>query len=151
MRGLGNIGKRVLGKVRPHVFSRHIPYRQQYAMTFVVAGPVLMGLTKIAKGDRTVDCRDNFGKTDVVRGASQHVSAADTTLGLDETGAFERQQDLLKVRLGKRGSSRNVSYGGWTGRVAMERERQQSSTRVIASGGYTHSHSVDRTMDWPTK
>ncbi len=150
-RGVRNIGERVLGKVGPHVFSGQVPDRQQYAMPFVVAGPILMGLAKIAKGDRSVDRRDNFGEPDILRGTGQHVSASDTALGLDESCSLEGKQDLLKIGLGERGSRRNVAYRSRAGLFAMERERQQSATGVIASSGYTHAPSVDRTMDWPAK
>jgi hypothetical protein len=43
-----------------HMLASHIPNRKQYAVTFVVACTVLVRLTKVAKRDWSVGCRNNF-------------------------------------------------------------------------------------------
>ncbi len=83
-----------------HVFARDIPNRQQHAMTFVITRAVLMRLPKVTKSDRSVDRGNDFRKANVLRRARKDVSAADTSLGLNEASTLERQQDLLEIRLG---------------------------------------------------
>jgi hypothetical protein len=42
-----------------HMFASHIPNSEQHAMTLVVACTVLVRLTKVAKRDWSVGCRNN--------------------------------------------------------------------------------------------
>jgi hypothetical protein len=50
-----------------HVMSRNIPNSEQDALSFVITRAVLMGLSKVTKGDRTVDGRNNVGQANIAR------------------------------------------------------------------------------------
>ena len=67
-----------------------VPDCEQYALTFVVAGTVLMGLAEIAESDWAVDCSNDHPDRDLGRIASHDITAADTALGPDQASALER-------------------------------------------------------------
>ena len=89
-----------------------VPDRQQDALSLVIARTILMRLAEIAESDRAVDCSNDHPDRDLGRVASHHVAAADTTFGSNQTRPFERQQDLLQVRLGQTCAFRNIAHRG---------------------------------------
>lgn len=108
MGGLGHFGEGETLHVATHQIAGLFPNGKEYTLAFVVAGAVLMGFTEVTERDWSVYRRNDFGEPDLGCGAGEHVSAADAALGPDETGAFECQQDLFEVWLGKAGASGNV-------------------------------------------
>ena len=68
----------------------------------------------------------------------EHVAAADASLGADQSGALERQQDLLEVGLGQTGALGDVPDRRGSGFTAVQRQRQQCSTCVVATGRHPH-------------
>jgi len=77
------------------------PDREQDALTFVVAGAVLVRLAEVADHDRSVNGAHDLAEGYLFRPAGKHVAAADAALGPDEAGALQCQQDLLEIRLRK--------------------------------------------------
>ena len=114
---------------------------RQHALPLVVARAVLVGLAEIAERDRSVDRRDDLRQPDLGRRSIQDVATADTALGPHEAGALERQQDLLEVRLGQAGALGDVADRRRPLLVA-QCQRQERSTRVVASGGDAHGCTV---------
>src|SRR5436190_19012753 len=79
-----------------HLVAHSGPHGQQYALTLVVARPVLMGLAEVADGDRAVDRANDVAEGDGVGFTSEDVAAADAPLRSDDSGALQCQQDLLE-------------------------------------------------------
>ena len=104
-----HLGQTVIAEVDPHVFADFGPYRQQDALSFVVAGAVLMRLTEIARLDRAVDSADDLRQRDRFRLAGQDIAASDAALRPHQPGTFQRQEDLLEVGLRKAGPRRDVT------------------------------------------
>lgn len=120
--GLGDLGERVVGEVSAHVFAGDVPDCEQDAVTLVVAGTVLVWLTEVAEGDRSVCCRDDVREADLFGTLGEHVTTADATLGLHESGAFQDEEDLFEIGLGESGSRGDVAHGGRTGVVFVQGE-----------------------------
>jgi hypothetical protein len=78
-------------------------------LTLVIAGPVLVRLAKVSQGDGAIDSGNDFGELDVFGQFGQDITAAHTTLGTNKTGAFQGQQDLFQVGLGKPCAVGNVA------------------------------------------
>ena len=83
-----------------HHFAGFFPDRQEHALAFVIAGAVLMRLAKIAERDRTVNCRQDLGQSDLGGWPCQNVATAHATLGTHEPGPLECEEDLFEVWLG---------------------------------------------------
>ena len=126
----------------PHHLAGLLPDRQQHALTLVVTGPVGMRLAEITERDRTIDGGHDLGQQDLVGRTRQHVSAAHSAFGSDESGALEGEQNLFEVRLRERCSLGDVANRSRSCFVVAERERKERSTRIIASG--RHSHAAQR-------
>ena len=74
---------------------------------------------------------------DLLGRAGEHVAAADAALRAHQPRALHREQDLLEVRLGEVGALRDLLHR----RRAVgpvQRERQQRTRRVVASGRHLH-------------
>ena len=56
------------------------PYRQEDALSLVVARSVLVGLAEVARRDGPVDGRDDLGQRDLLGRAGQDVTAPDPRL-----------------------------------------------------------------------
>ena len=56
-----------------------------------------------------------------------------------QAGALEGQQDLLQVGLGEAGALGDVAHGGGTRLVGVQREREQCTAGVVASGRHLHA------------
>lgn len=132
--------ERVRTEMLTHVTSSDVPNCEQYALPFVVACSVLVRRTKVAESDRTVNGRNDVGQLDIGRISGEHVPATDASLGFHDSRTFEREQDLLEVRLGQCGSFGNIPDRGRSGFVSVERERKQSPTGIISPR--RHSHAV---------
>jgi hypothetical protein len=63
-----------------HVVSRNIPNSEQDTLPFVVTRAVLVGLSKVTKGDGSVDGRNNVGQANVAWRFSQDVAASNSAL-----------------------------------------------------------------------
>ncbi len=120
------------------------PHPEQDALPLVVAGPVLVRRPEVPDGDRAVDGADDLAESDRARGAGENVPPADAALGADETSSFEREQDLLEVRLAEAGALGDVAYRGGGGVIAMQRQREQGSAGVVAPRRDTHPDMVGR-------
>ena len=131
-------GEREPFEVDAHVISCLVPDAEQDALSLVVARAILVRLAEVAERDRTVDGRHDLGETDVGGVASEDVAAPDTAFGLDESGAFEREQNLLEVRLGERGAVGDVAYRCGPRFVGVQRERQQGTAGVVTAGRDAH-------------
>ena len=108
------------------------PDGQQDALALVVAGAVRVGLSEVAGGDGAVDGGHDLGQGDLLGRAGQHVSAADASLGADEAGALQGQEDLLEVGLGQAGPLGDVpDRGRCLGPV--EGQREQRPAGVVTS------------------
>ena len=100
-------------------------------MAFAVV--VLVG----ERGEGAVDRGQDLGQRDLLRRASEHVAAADAAFGSYESCAFDREEDLLQVRLGEvRALCDFLDRGRSVG--AVEGQRQQRPGGVIAAGGDLH-------------
>lgn len=106
----------------PHHVARVFPYGKQDALSFVVAGAILVRSTEISESNGSVDSTHNFCERDVNRISGKNVSAADAALGSHEPSAFEGQEDLFEVRLGKRSTASNVARTLGTEFVGMQSE-----------------------------
>jgi hypothetical protein len=93
-----------------HVFADVGPHRQQHALAFVVAGTVLVRRAEVAGHDRAVYGADDLTEGDVARRVRQHVAAAHTTLGANQSRSFESEQNLFKIGLGKTRALRYVAH-----------------------------------------
>lgn len=122
-----------------HPLTGLFPDREQDTLSLVVAGTILVRLAEVTEGDRAIDRRDDLGQADIGRRSGQDVPAAHTALGLDQTGTFERQEDLFEVGLGQRGSFSDIAHRDRDGRIIAQRKRQQRSTGVISAGRHSHS------------
>ena len=89
-------------------------------MSLVVTGAVLVRLTEVTEGDRTIGCSDDVREANVFGALGEHVSTTDPALGLHESCALQHEKDLLEVGLGKTGAGGNVAHRGRTGVVAVE-------------------------------
>ncbi len=106
-----------------HVVPCLFPDGQQNALAFVVAGAVLVRFTEIAECDRSVNGSDDLAQADVLWGTCKGVAASDASFGLDQTGAFEGQEDLFEVGLRQCRALGNVLDRGRTGIFSMKSER----------------------------
>jgi hypothetical protein len=86
---IDHIGQREARQMLTHVIANIGPNAQQNALSFVIAGTVLVGLAEVARCDRSIDRRDDFGQGDGLRSSSQDVPAAHAALGANETGALQ--------------------------------------------------------------
>ena len=120
------IGHRLQGEAvedLTHVFAGCFPDRKQHALAFVVARTVLVRLAEVAEGDRSVDCAQNLADANLLSGAGEHIATADTALRSYQSGALQREQDLLEVRLRQSGAFRNVANRGGNRLLCVQRER----------------------------
>lgn len=79
-RRVGDSLQGVVVEMLTHVRSGDVPDREQDAVTLVVASAVLVGLSEVAQGDRTVDCGDDLGEADIAGMSRENVPAADAAL-----------------------------------------------------------------------
>ena len=121
-----------------HVLTRNVPDGEQDALSLVVTRPVLVGLSEITQGDRSVDGRDDLGHPDVCGVLGQHIAAADAALRLDQPGSLEGQQDLLQIGLGESRAFGDVPDRGRCARVGVEGERQKGPTGIVATRRNSH-------------
>jgi hypothetical protein len=98
-----------------------------------------VGLAEVTGDDRPVDRADDLAEQDLGRFAGEHVAAADPALGAHDARALEREEDLLEVGLGQAGAVGDLAHGGRRAALAVERERQQRSARIVAAGRDLHS------------
>ena len=120
------------------------PHDEQHALALVVAGAVLVGLAEVAGDDGAVDGAHDLAQRDLLRRAGQHVAAADAALRAHQTGALERQEDLLEVGLGEAGAVGDVAHRGRARRVVVQGEGQQRAAGVVAPGRDLHGPMVRR-------
>lgn len=95
-----HVRQRKAGQMVLHVVSNVGPHCEENALSLVIAGSILVRLTKIARHNGPVDGRYDLSEGDLVHRTSEDVSSANTTLRADQSGSLERQQDLLEIRLG---------------------------------------------------
>jgi hypothetical protein len=62
-----------------HVFTSNVPNCEQHAVALVIASAILVWLTKIAKRDWAVGCRNDFRKQDLFSWASQNIPTTNAT------------------------------------------------------------------------
>ena len=121
-RSIDHVGEGEGVEVMAHVFAYLRPHAQQHALTFVVASTVLVRLPEVACRDRPVDGADDLTERDVTRRAGQHVTAADASLGANETGALQGEQDLLEIRLWQSRPLGDVPHRGRSRFTGAQRE-----------------------------
>ena len=88
------------------------PNGEEDALALVVACTVLVGFAEVTGLNGPVDSAHDLAERDLLRWSGENVPAANPPLGPDDTGAFQRQQDLLQVGLRKAGPFRDVSNRG---------------------------------------
>ena len=118
-----------------------IPDREQDALTFVIAGTILMRLTEVADDDRSIDGSNNHPDGDLGRVTGHHITAADAALGPHQSGPFERQQDLLEIGLRKAGAFGDVAHRCRSA-VVVEHQGQQRAARIVSPRRDCHAGSV---------
>ena len=121
-----------------HVLPDLLPDPEQDALTLVLAGSVLVRTPEVSCCYRTVDRGDDLPESDLGRGARQNVTAPYPALGADESCSFQREQDLLQVGLGKPGPVGDVSHRSRAELVGVQRQRQKSTARVVATRRNLH-------------
>jgi len=139
---IGHVRQRKTFEVLTHVISGLLPDGKEYALPFMVTGAVLVRLTEVSESDRSVDRRNDLAQPDVLWCACEGVTAADTALGLHETGAFQSEEDLLQVGLRESCSFGDVLDRGRARIVGVKCQRQQRSTGIVTSGGHSHAFIV---------
>ena len=127
-----------------HMVAHICPYREQRALSFVIASATDMGLAEIPDHDRTVHGGDDLAQREPVGRPGQDVTPAHTPFGPDEASALQREQDLLEVRLRQPGALGNVTYRGWLVPF-VQRKGQQGTARIIATRRYPHTTNLLRT------
>ena len=145
--GLGDLREREALHVPAHHFAGFFPDCQQHALAFVVTCAILMRFAEVAERDGAIDRGENLGKSNLVGWAGQHVTAAHTTLGTHEAGAFQSKQNLLEVRLRKSGAARDITDRCWSRLIDVESQRQQGPTGIVTFGGNAHIRIVG--AKWP--
>ncbi len=94
----------------PHVRAYLGPDREKDALAFVVARSVLVRRAEISQGDRAVDSAHDRPEGDLPGRPGEHVTTADAPLRPDEAGSFQREENLLEVRLGETRALRYVPH-----------------------------------------
>ncbi len=123
---LRKVGKGDSVQIRPHFTGDRSPYLLDDAMPFAVI------MITHWQFDRTVHRRKNFRNRYCFRRSRQYVSAPDSTLGLNNSGTFDCQQNLFQIGLWKARSFGNFLYRRGL-LYPMQREGQQGSGCVITS------------------
>jgi hypothetical protein len=121
-----------------HVLSDLLPDPEQDALTLVLAGSVLVRTPEVSCGDRTVDRGDDLPESDLGRGMGKHVPSTYPTLGAHEPGSFECKEDLLEVWLREPCPVSDVTHRGGAELVGVQRQRQKSAARVVATRRNLH-------------
>ena len=121
-----------------HVLAHVGPHRKQDTLAFVVAGTVLVGGAEVAGHDRPVDSAHDLTEGDLLRHPGEDVAAAHATLGADEAGTFESEENLLEVGLRKACSLCYVADRSGRG-VLAQCEGQKGAARVVTSGRHLHN------------
>jgi len=83
-----------------HVLADVGPDTEEHTLTFVVAGPVGVGLAEVTGDYGSVDGGNDFAEHDRVGIAGQDVSAADAALGAHQPRPLQGQENLFQVWLG---------------------------------------------------
>lgn len=86
------------------------PNRKENTLPFVVAGTVFVRESEVPEHDGTVDGAYDLGEGDRFRVSGEYITPADSSLGTDKPGAFQRKENLLQVGLGERGPGGDVFY-----------------------------------------
>ncbi len=73
--------------------------------------------------------------------ASQDVSTTDTTFGTHEASALQSEENLFEIWLRKTGAFRDIAHRRRS-ILRMDRQRKQSSARIITTGGNLHVYIV---------
>ena len=118
------------------------PNGEEDALTLVVASPVLVGFAEVARLNRPVDGAHDLAERDLLGRPGENVPAANPPFGPDDSGAFQGEQDLLQVGLGKTGPFRDVSNRSRIRLSVVERQRQKCPAGVVPPGRNLHRHMV---------
>lgn len=121
-----------------HVLADVGPHGKQHALALVVASAILVRWAEIPGHDRTVDGADDLAQGDLLRRSCENVAASYSALGTDETGAFERQQDLLQIRLRKARPLCDVADRGWR-YVLAKCQGEQRAACIVPTSRYLHA------------
>jgi len=121
-----------------HVLADVGPHGEKHALALVVAGAVLVRLAEIPGHYGAVDRADDLAQGDLFRRSCENIATPDASLGTDEPGAFEREQDLLQIRLRKACPLCDVADRSRRD-VLAKREGEQSATCVVPTSRYLHS------------
>lgn len=84
-----HVRQRVTGQVFAHVASHVGPDAEKDALSLVIAGPVLMGLTEVTSDNRPVNGGHDFGQRDRFGRPCQEVATPNAAFGADEPDALE--------------------------------------------------------------
>ena len=117
-----------------HVLACEVPDGQQHALSFVVAGTILVRLAEIAERDRSINCGDDLGEANLICGSRKYVSTTHAALALDQPRTFKCKENLLQIGLRQTCAVSNVADAGWPGGILMQSERQQGPTCIISTG-----------------
>lgn len=121
-RGGGDVGQIETLEMVSHVITGLIPDGQQDALSLVVTRTIGVGFTEVSESDGAVDGRHDVGQTDLGRRSGEGVATTDPSLRANESGAFQRQENLFEIGLGESGSRGDVAHGGRTGVVFVQGE-----------------------------
>lgn len=86
----------------------------------MVARAVLVWLAEVPGLDRPVNRAHDLSERDLLRGSGEDVAATYTSLGADQAGPLEGQQDLLQVWLWKTRPLRYIAYRRRDGLAVMK-------------------------------
>jgi hypothetical protein len=133
-----HILEREARQVLTHVATDVGPNTQENALSFVITGAILMGFSKVACSDWSVNGGNDFCQGNCVSRPGEYVSSADAPLGSNQTSAFEIEKNLLEVGLGESGTFCKVTDRSGSAIVVTKSQTQQRPTGVVPSGRYSH-------------
>lgn len=96
-----------------------MPDGEKRALALMVAGTVGVRLSKVSKGDWSIDRANDRCERNLLRWSGENVTPADTTLGADQPRTLECKQDLLKVWLRQTSAICDLANRNWAVGLAV--------------------------------
>jgi hypothetical protein len=98
-----------------------------------------MGLAEVAQGDGAIDGGNDLRESDIGWSLSEHISAANASLGAHKTSAFEGEKNLFEVRLGETSSVCDIANRSGRACFGVQRKRQKCPAGIITSCRNSHT------------
>ncbi len=97
-------------EVLSHVISHISPDAEQNTLTLMVTRSILMRLTEVSGGDRSIHGSDDLRQRYGLCGSSEHIAAPNASFRAHEPDSLQAEQDLLEVGLGESGALGEVAH-----------------------------------------